>query len=507
LVIGRNASTNYQLPITDYFFLSILMNNLILSLDPDNTIPLYRQIYAQIREKILSGDLSAGTPLPASRTLAETYHIARVTVTTAYEQLQVEGFVTAQVGAGTCVAEQLPMPHEPAPFRPSFSKWGRGVASTVRIEQQTMMPRPEIDFGFGRSFPHIFPYDIWRRLLARYLSTDDTMLSRYGSVAGFDPLRSAVADYLRRMRGVNCTAEQVVIVSGIQQALDILARLLLEPGDEVLVETPGYPDALKLFQLHQAALTALPVDDEGFPVEKIPKYSQAKFAFVTPSNQFPSGGTMPLERRLALLQWAQEHKALVLEDDYDGELRYSDHPLAALQGLDNDGRVVYLGTFSKVLFPALRLGYVVLPSVLLAPFLQAKQLVDRGAPTLTQAAVADFITEGHFERHLRRLRKAYGRRRAVLVKALQTHLTGKGQYAHDEAGLHVMVYLNKAYDEGEVVRKAAEAGVGIYPGQSYHVRQAPGPSILLGFSGLDEKDIEEGIRRLANVLDQIMDKQ
>jgi GntR family transcriptional regulator/MocR family aminotransferase len=302
------------------------------------------------------------------------------------------------------------------------------------------------------------------------------------------------------MRGVNCTTEQIVIVSGIQQALDILARLLLEPGNEVLVETPGYPDALKLFRLHQATLTALPVDHDGFPVEKIPKNSQARFAFVTPSNQFPRGGTMPLERRLALLQWAQEHSALILEDDYDGELRYTDHPLAALQGLDQDGRVVYLGTFSKVLFPALRLGYVALPPVLLAPFLQAKQLVDRGAPTLTQAAVADFITEGHFERHLRRLRKAYGRRRKVLVRALQTHFPGRLQYSDAEAGLHVMVYLSKSYDEEEVVRKAAEAGVGVYPGQSYHVKQAPAPSILLGFSGLDEQEIEEGIRRLAAVL-------
>ncbi len=477
------------------------MMNITLILNPDDTIPLYRQIYAQIRESILSGELLAGTPLPPSRVLAEQYHIGRVTVTTAYEQLQTEGFVTAQVGAGTCVAEQLPVPHKATRFQPAFSKWGKGVASAVRSVEEVAVAKPEIDFGFGRSFPHIFPYDIWRRLLARYLSTDDTMLSRYGSVAGFDPLRSAVADYLRRMRGVNCTTEQVVIVSGIQQALDILARLLLERGDDVLVETPGYPDALKLFRLHQANLTALPVDDYGFPVEKIPATSMAKFAFVTPSNQFPKGGTMPLERRLALLRWAQQQGALVLEDDYDGELRYSEHPVAALQGLDKDGRVVYLGTFSKVLFPALRLGYVVLPKVLLAPFLQAKQLVDRGAPTLTQAAVADFITEGHFERHLRRLRKAYGRRRRVLVDALQTHLAGRVRYSDVEAGLHIMAYMGKVNKEAEVVRKAADLEVGIYPGQSYHVNRTPGPSILLGFSGLHEKEIAEGIRRLALVIE------
>jgi GntR family transcriptional regulator/MocR family aminotransferase len=443
-------------------------------------------------------------PLPPSRTLAEDYDIARVTVTVAYDQLQAEGYATAQIGAGTVVAENLPILHEGlhegAAFEPAFSQWGRRVSAAAQVIEETPAARPEIDFGFGRSFPHIFPYDIWRRLLARYLSTDDTMLSRYGSVAGFNPLRSAVADYLRRMRGVRCSSEQVVIVSGIQQALDILARLLLEVGDEVLVETPGYPDAFKLFRLHHAKLTALPVDDNGFPVEKIPASSRARFAFVTPSNQFPRGGTMPLERRLALLQWAQEHQALILEDDYDGELRYRDHPLAALQGLDEDGRVVYLGTFSKVLFPALRLGYVVLPAALLAPFLQAKQLVDRGAPTLTQAAVADFIIEGHFERHLRRLRKSYGRRRHVLVQALQTYLPDKIRYSQVEAGLHVMVYLDETTNEAEIIQKAAEVGVGLYPGLPYHIEQPARPSVLLGFSGLSEEEIVEGIRRLAGLL-------
>ncbi|HEX6383157.1 MAG TPA: PLP-dependent aminotransferase family protein [Anaerolineae bacterium] len=463
---------------------------------------MYLQIYRQLRRQILTGHLPPGARLPASRHLAQQCGVARVTVTQAYEQLQAEGYVIGRPGAGTFVVDELPVPFSPLTdaFTPRFSEWGRRVLATRQDEEQAMTARPLIDFGFGRSFPHIFPYDIWRRLLARYLSTDDVMLSRYGSVAGFYPLRQALAEYLDRLRGVACTPEQVVIVSGAQQALDILARLLLTDDEEVLVETPGYADAFTLFQVHGAHLVPLAVDDDGFPVDAIPAACRARLVFVTPSNQFPRGGTMPLAHRLSLLQWARAHDALVIEDDYDGELRYSGRPLAALQGLDEDGRVVYLGTFSKVLFPALRLAYVVLPPALVKPFVQAKGLVDRGAPTLTQAAVADFITEGHFERHLRHLRQAYGQRRQVLVQALETFLPGAVRYSAVEAGLHVMLYLDPACDETEVVRQAAAAGVGVYPGAPYHLQKSAPPSILLGFSGLSEAEIEEGVRQLASVI-------
>jgi len=487
--------------------------DLRLQLDEKRPTPLYRQVYEQIREKILSGELPPGTRLPPTRKLAGAYQVARVTISTAYRQLEAEGYAASKVGAGTYVSGDLPAVPQPEPaagpaFSPSLSRWGRRVMTRSGKERTPPTPvrqtgpalRPAIDFGFGRSFPHIFPYDIWRRLLARYLSTDDTMLSRYGSVAGFNPLREAVADYVRHLRGVKCSPEQVVIVSGMQQALDILARLLLNSGDEVLVETPGYAGAFELFRTFGARLTALPVDDSGFPVERIPAACRARFAFVTPSNQFPRGGTMPLARRLALLGWARQAEALVLEDDYDGELRYSEHPVAALQGLDDEGRVVYLGTFSKVLFPALRLGYVVLPPLLLTPFIQAMELVDRGAPTLTQAAVADFIAEGHFERHLRRLRKEYGQRRQVLVAALEESVGDRVSFSGVEAGLHVMIYLPFGADEGRLVREAAAAGVGVYPGAPYHLEQPARPSILLGFSGLSDEEIKDGVEILATVI-------
>ena len=478
-----------------------------LTIDRDDPEPAYRQVYRQLRAAILDGRLPPGSRLPAGRDLAREAGVARVTINQALRQLEAEGFVTGRVGAGTFVAPDWPASEASAETTPSFhpllTDWGRRALEAGQMGRAGDGVRPEIDFGFGRSFAEMFPYDVWRRLLARYLSTDDAMLSRYGSPAGFYPLRQAVADYLGRARGVRCTPEQVAIVSGAQQALDILARLLLRPRGEVVLETPGYRDAFTLFRLHEARLVALPVDDQGLPVDRIPPDCRARLVFVTPSHQFPRGGTMPLARRLALLAWARERDAVVIEDDYDGDLRYEGHSLAALQGLDEDGRVVYLGTFSKVLFPALRLGYLVLPPALVTPFVRAKDLVDRGAPTLTQAAVADFIAEGHFERHLRHLRHIYGQRRAALAAALAERLGERVRFSPVAAGLHVMIFLAPGTEEVEVVRAAGARGVRVYPGVPYHLTQPAPPSLLLGFSGLDEGEIVEGVRRLAEAVNSV----
>lgn len=489
-----------------------LSGTVMITIEKDSDEPIYRQIYQQLRQKILSGEMASGARLPSSRLMARQTGTARITIVQAYEQLAAEGLVETRAGAGTFVVPDLAgskvSRQEPKdqsePFLPVLTAWGRLVMAQSGPEERIGNgSRSEIDFGIGRSFAQLFPYDIWRRLLSRYLSTDDAMLSRYGSPAGFFPLRQAIADYLVRARGVRCGAEQVVIVSGAQQALDILARLLLNPGDEVLVETPGYRDAFTLFDLHQARLIGLPVDHQGLPVDDIPSECRAKLVFITPSHQFPRGGTMPLSRRLKLLQWAKNHEAIIIEDDYDGDLRYSGHSLAAFQGLDEDGRVVYLGTFSKVLFPALRLGYLVLPpggkQSLGEAYVRAKNLVDRGAPTLTQAAVADFIAEGYFERHLRHLRRAYGLRRAVLVEALEEYLDDRVQYSPVAAGLHVMLLAKPGVEESRLVRDAAAVGVRVYGGAANYLDQPAPPSILLGFSGLDEAEIVEGVRRLASI--------
>ncbi len=473
-----------------------------IQLDKNDPQPLFQQIYFQIREKILTGAYASGDKLPSSRKLAAHLQVGRITVIQAYDQLQDEGFIKSREGSGNFVAQHISFSNlnqKEFDYSPKLSPWGQRVLSQTPMNKRENL-RLEIDFGFGRSFSHIFPYDIWRRLLARYLSTDDIMLSRYGSTAGFSPLREAIAGYLDRQRGVRCQANQVVIVSGAQQALDILARLLLEPGDEIIVETPGYYDAYRLFETHGANLIPLAVDENGLPVENIPTTCCARLAFVTPSHQFPRGGTLSLPRRLALLTWARENGALIIEDDYDSELRYEGRPLASLQGLDNSRHVIYLGNFSKVLFPGLRLGYLVLPHTLTKSFIRAKGLVDRGAPTLTQAAVADFIAEGHFERHLRHLRKAYKERRKALVMSLQTHMPNRVNYSSVAAGLHVMLYLKAGCDETEIVHQAASVGVGVYPGAPYHLQTPAPPSILLGFSGLDTNQIKEGVKRLASII-------
>ena len=470
----------------------------------NNAAPLYLQIYLQIRGLILNGTLSSGAKLPSSRALATQCQVARETVKEAYDLLQAEGFVESRKGAGTFVKASLPVRLQPEKddlaHKLPLTKWAQ---NTKRLTTPLALPygqRPFIDFRFGRSFPHIFPYDVWRKMLSRYLSTDDMMLSRYGSVAGFLPLREAIASYITHHRGVICQPEQIVVVNGAQQALDLLGRLFIDPGDSVVMESPGYTDAYELFQAHGATIVPIPVDDQGLPVEKLPDTLLPKLLFVTPSNQFPHGGAMPAERRLKLLEWAQQRNAYIIEDDYDGALRYKGRPLSALQGIDTQGRVIYLGTFSKVLFPALRLAYIVLPEKLLNPFLQAKRIIDRGAPTLTQAAVADFMAEGHFVRHLRQLRQHYSGLRQQFVTAVHHHLGAQVHFSAEPAGLHLMLYLKRTLDEAKIVQLAAKEGVYISPGRPFHFEKPPPPSLLLGFSKINQTEMNNGLRLLQEVL-------
>lgn len=486
--------------------IEVNLKSRVINISKHITTPLYLQIYQQVRNQIVSGSRSPGSRLPSSRSLAEQCGVARETVNEAYAQLKAEGYVMSRPGSGTYVmnvGQSKPLPGEENgrySVTPRLSTWGQQIVTTRSdIPPPTAAYPIEIDFGFGRAFPHHFPYDIWRRLLARYLSTDDAMLAKVGSVAGYAPLREAIANYLSRQRGVICEPEQIVIISGAQQAVDLLARLMLEPGDPVVMETPGYADAYALFKAHGAQVWAQPVDEHGLPIEQVPTAVSPKLIFVTPTNQFPRGGAMPAQRRLALLAYAQKKRALIIEDDYDGALRYHERPFSALQGLDHQGQVIYLGTFSKVLFPALRLAYVVLPPSLVDPFRKAKRLVDRAAPTLTQAAIADFITEGHFERHLRHLREAYGQQRQWLVDAIRQQLPGDVTFSAEPAGLHIMLLLGNGRSEAHIVEEAAQRGVRVYPGRPYHLREPIPETILLGFSGLDRTAIEEGVRRLSEL--------
>lgn len=483
-----------------------------LQLDKHSAIPLYQQIYRQLRPLILNGALPAGSRLPATRRLAAVHSIARVTVLQAYEQLEVEGFVEGRTGAGTYVAHNLPvngrhwpLPARPEPFQPSLSSWGNQLINRPPHPQH-QCPF-EIDFTPGQIHATGFPYDLWRRTMSRVLNNEDDLLAQNRSAAGYKPLREAIASHLMRQRGVQCQPEQVVMVSGAQQALDILARLLLQNGDDMLVETPGNRAAYRLLQAHGAQLSPLPVDDAGFPVSAIPTESRARLALVTPAHQFPHGGPLPLPQRLALLAWAKRQQALIIEDDTDGDLRYGERPLTALQGLDENGHVVYLGDLSKLMFPALQLGYVVLPMSLKRPFIHAKRLLHGNTPLHNQVAVADFMHEGHFETHLRQLRHVYQKRWETLTTALDKHIGDKVCFSRVAGGTHLLVYLPEGVDERAVVRETAVCGVGITAGAPYHLQKPAPPSILLSFSGVAEAEIEEGMRRLAGVLGQLVNPE
>ncbi len=400
----------------------------------DGSGALRDQVYRALRAAILSGQLAPAARLPSSRGLAAEAGVSRNTVLQAFDQLLAEGYAVGRHGSGTYVAEELPRDMRlvvartaratvpPVEAAPRWSAYGRRLSERVG---PLLRPRPQdvqrlaIDFRYGLPDVMQFPHETWRRVLLRCARKASAPRFDYGPAEGSARLRAALADYLQRSRGVVCTAEQIVVVNGSQQGLDLVARALLDPRDAAVVEEPHYDGVRNAILAAGAKLIALPVDAEGLDIGTLRSTAKVRIACVTPSHQYPLGGIMPLARRLALLEWAQRTGAWVVEDDYDSEYRYEGRPVEALQGLDRAGRVIYLGTLSKVMFPALRLGYLVLPEPLLPVFRTAKSLADGGSATLEQEALAEFIAQGHFERHLRRSRARHGRRRRSL--ALPNH--------------------------------------------------------------------------------------
>lgn len=361
----------------------------------------------------------------------------------------------------------------------------------------------QVDFRYGLPHTGDFPFDLWRRLVARGLSGENIRTLMYGEPAGYRPLREAIARHLRQFRGMSCGPDQVVLVNGSQQAVDIIARTLLEPGDKVLIEDPGYPDARHAFVAMGARVVPIRVDSEGLDIARAGwRGAGARLAYVTPSHQFPTGAVMPLSRRLALLDWASRTCAYIVEDDYDSEFRFDGRPIEAVQSLDRQDRVVYVGTFSKSLFPSLRLGYAVLPPSLVDPFLRVKYLADRHSSTLVQLVLSQFIAQGHFERHLRHMRKRNEKRRASLLCALERELGDKVRVEGANAGLHVVIWLPhlRPDDELPIVERAARAGVGVYPLSPYYASTPVRAGLLLGYGSLDEPQIDAGITTLGAVL-------
>jgi GntR family transcriptional regulator/MocR family aminotransferase len=487
-----------------------------LELDHASSIPLYRQLYEALRTAILAGRLRAGARLPATRTLAGEFGISRNTVMNAYAQLLAEGYVEGEVGSGTYVARTLPdellYARAGATRMQLLSRRGRTLSRRGTLLAATRVPTPPFPGELKAFRPGVpaldaFPYELWARLVARRWRRPQRALLGYGDPAGHRPLREAIASYLGAARAVACEASQVIVVAGSQQALNVAARMLLDEGEAAWIEDPGYLGTRGALLGAGARLIPVPVDAEGLDLEAGKARSpEARLIYVTPSHQYPYGVTMSLPRRLALLEWASRAGAWVLEDDYDSEYRYAGRPLAALQGLDREGRVIYLGTFSKVLFPALRLGYLVVPPDLVEAFVAARAMVDRHSPTLDQAALADFIAEGHFARHIRRMRGLYAERQAILVEAARQQLAGLLDVPPAEAGMHLVGWLPAGVDDVDASQRAAAHGVEAPPLSLYSLEPLRRRGLLLGYTAVGEKEIREGVQRLAKALQALKPK-
>jgi GntR family transcriptional regulator / MocR family aminotransferase len=483
-----------------------------LELDRASGVPLYRQLYDGLREAILSGRLRPGARLPSTRVLASDLATSRNTVLAAFGQLLAEGYLEGRVGAGTTVAGTLPetllraRPEPTGPGRPGrrprLSRRGALLVGTrAALSRGAATAHP---FRPGLPGLDAFPFDLWTRLLARRWRRVPRQLLDYGEPAGYAPLREAIAAYLGEARAVNCEASQVIVVTGAQQAVDLAARVLLDPGDTAWVEDPGYQGARGALIAAGIRLAPVSLDGEGLDVRRGARVApEARLVYVTPSHQYPLGVTMTLHRRLALLEWASASGAWILEDDYDSEYRYAGRPLAALQGLDAAGRVIYAGTFSKVLFPALRLGYLVVPPELVDAFVAARALTDRHSPSVTQAALADFIDGGHFARHVRRTRALYAERQDTLVRAARRTMGGLLEVTPAEAGMHLMGWLPAGADDRTAARAALARDVDTPPLSSFRVRPARSGErggLVLGYAAYTPREIDDACGRLAAAL-------
>lgn len=480
-------------------------------LDHGSSQSLQGQIFEQLRHLILAGRLKPGTPIPASRVLAEQLGTSRNTVLLVYDRLIAEGYLQARKAIGTYVNLELP--------ETCLAATRRVAASTVPIHGESIR-RPTIpfigqmpvrnvqhlDFDFypDRIDPDLFPHKIWRRFINKTFTSTSTHFNftEYCDPGGLPQLREVIADHLGVARGISVSSDQIIITAGSQEGLNLAARLLVKDGTLVATENPCYQGAAFLFQSYYAKLIQVPVDEAGLDVEQLPKEG-VTLLYVTPSHQYPLGFTLPIERRLKLLDWARRCGAYIIEDDYDSDFRYRGSPLTALMGLDDYGSVMYLGTFSKSMGAGLRLGYLVVPKTLIQAARSAKALLNNGHAWLDQATMAEFIQSGAYGNHLRRMRNLYCKRRDCLIETLREHF-GAVQLSGLESGLHLAWHLSKNYPHAfELQALALRHGVGIYsigPGTAYDYGECDysAHTLILGFSSLNEYQIRAGIRRIAD---------
>ncbi|HXY51395.1 MAG TPA: PLP-dependent aminotransferase family protein [Terriglobales bacterium] len=467
---------------------------------------LYRWLYQALRSAILEGRLQPGARLPATRDLATAYRLSRATIVTAFEQLKSEGYVEGRTGSGTYVAKVLPeqLLQVTAWPRQGPVRHRRIALSSYARRLQPfagMAFRPPRAFRANLPAVDAFPTTLWAQVAARRLRRVSAKLLAGGEALGYRPLREAVSEYLNASRGVKCSAEQVLILSGAQEALDRTARILLNPGEPVWMEDPGYPGAAVVFRALGAKICGVPVDAEGLDlVRGVRKWNRARLVYVTPAHQFPLGVTMSLRRRLALLEWARRSGTLIFEDDYDSEYRYSGRPVPALQGLDRSGVVIFAGSFSAVLFPALRLGYLVVPQEMVDVFAAAESVSTHHPPLLEQAVLCDFIAEGHFARHIRRMRELYAERLSVLLECAQK-LADTLEISTVEAGLQTIGWLRRGFSADRVSELAAAKNVEVVPVNRYAFGHSRRAGVVLGFAAVDPGELRRGVDQLAQILD------
>lgn len=466
-----------------------------IALERGGPVPLYRQFYLRVRQQILSGHLPGGARLPSTRTLCKELGLSRITILNAFDQLTAEGFLASRTGAGTFVSEEWIGRAPPAGAtgkHPQLSTLGQSMLSLRSgyfggVSYAAWAPDCPVSFLPSHPAYDAFPERIWKRLLNRHLRKPTKSLLGYGELKGVLRLRRAVVDYISDARGIECDVEQVVIVSGAQQAFNILSMLLLNPQDSVWMEDPGHIAARIVFQAQGTQLAPLRIDAQGLDVQQgLRERPDARLAFTTPSRQHPLGATMSHSRRQELTDWAARRQAWIVEDDCDSEFRYVGRSPPALFAMDQAQRVIYVGTFSKVLYPSLRLGYVILPEALVEPFCAVRAVLDRSPPTLLQETVADFMIEGHFLGHIRRMRSLYQARQAALLEQLQRRLGGFLRVAEAQVGLHMMAWLPEAVDDEALAQGLGQHDVFTYALSDYCMTRYLPPGLLLGFAATPE---------------------
>jgi GntR family transcriptional regulator / MocR family aminotransferase len=479
-----------------------------LNSSPKN--PIYRQLYEWFRQAIIAGQLQPGQRVPSTRSLAAELKISRISVSSAYEQLQAEGYLETFVGAGTCVAKSIPDEAFRAIGKRSHiservlrRESPRRISSRVvsmRVKPQTWSNSL---VAFRMSLPALeeFPIDVWSKLVNRHSRSQTRQLMAYGDAMGHWPFREAIAEYLGAVRAVRCEPSQILVTTGSQQGIQLSAQVLLDVDRQVWFEEPGYPGARQALRMAGAQVVPVPVDEEGLNVkEGIRRAGKAHAVYITPSHQYPLGMTMSASRRMQLLNWAAHTGAWIIEDDYDSEFRFGARPISSLQGLDISARVIYVGTLSKVMFPALRLGYVVVPKDLVESFSTVRDASDQFSSTLYQAVMTAFIRGGHFARHIRKMRMLYMERRAALVEAIQNQLGNKLEIVGSEAGMHLVALLPQGVSDIAVAKKAAKIGISAMPLSSCYLDRTIRSGLILGYGGTDPQQIRDGVRKLATLI-------